>query len=544
MSLREREMDPLFVRERSESGPLPEGVTRVTLQELRNKWFLKFGPSDATFPPSQRHTGNTLSNYTDGNKVEALLDGQKYMEVWHDSVGLMHGVAGAELYHAGWRMEGVKTLGESKPTSDALDVIDNADSAGVAVKLMLSRHAGGALSAINMLTVDRLRLRGVWTACVDNRFPPVGSNHQKAICFKNPNAPSALLGSLDISATRWDTDKHNLVNMERHPRWGKQTHDTGVLIKGPAVADVERAFAERWNDSTRRFGLEPVAPPQPLITTPPSTPAPVGTHSVQVLQTYGKTSRFYGYSWSPAGEFSVWAAYMNAIKKARKYIYIEDQYFLPFGYPPLFGSTGTARESDIVWQLGEAIKRGVKVVVLVPNNAEDRTHAYQQHQRDLGVVYLEDLAFTVGGKFVIAFPEVDGSPVYVHSKLMIVDDEFVLLGSANVCQRSMSVDGELTVGVVDGAELFARQLRTALWGEHLERDPATLVDPDAAYSTFEDDAFAKRGRVRIYEPTAWYDPPTGHGPAMRQIVDPYGGPPRGTAVFDAQRLLQLEGLPA
>ena len=502
-----------------------------TLSELRDRWFLKFGPGDAPFPPSRRHTGNPIGNYTDGNHVSLLLDGERYMEAWISSILSMHGVAGAELYHSGWRMEAGRTLGQSKPLSDALDVVVDAHRAGVDAKLMLSRHGGAIFSLINLVTVDWLRVHGVWQACLDNRFPTRGSNHQKAVCFKNPNGPTAVLGSIDISATRWDRDAHRLVDPERHPRWGAPTHDTGVLLRGPVVGDVERAFAARWNDSTRTFGLEPVLPPQPFITTPPSSSPPVGPHSVQPLLTYGITSKVFGYSWSPRGEFSAWASYINAIKKARKYIYIEDQYFLPFGYPPLFESTGTARESDIVWQLGEAIKRGVKVVVLVPNNAEDSMHAYQQHQRDLGVVYLQDVAIGAPGRFLIAWPEVDSSPVYVHSKLLVVDDEFVVIGSANVCQRSMTFDGELSIGIVDEQERFARELRAKIWGEHLERPPATLSDPDAAIALFEADAWAKRGRVRLYVPAAANDPPDGHGVMMRRVVDPYGGPPRGTAVF-------------
>ncbi len=518
-----------------------------TLQELRNTWFLSFGPSDAPFPPARRHTGSAVSNYTDGNDVQPLLEGDVYMKVWHDEIVAMHGVPGAELYHAGWRMEDVHTLGQSNTASDALRVIREAHAVGVNVKIMLSRHGGGTLTVLNRATAVSLNLSGVSSACLDNRFPPRGSGHQKAVCFKNLANPSVVLGSIDISATRWDTPDHRLVNAERHPRWGKPTHDTGVQIKGPAVADIEHSFSERWNDPTRRFGLEPLYMRQPLITTPPSAPPAQGTHSVQVLHTYGITSPFWGYSWSPRGEFTAWASYINAIKKARNYIYIEDQYFLPFGYPPLFNSTGTARESDIVWQLGEAIKRGVKVVVLVPNNAEDATHVFQQHQRDLGVLYLENVAVDHGGgqgAFFTAWPEVDGSPVYVHSKLLIVDDEFVLIGSANVCQRSMTFDGELSVGIVDEVGAFARDLRMKLWGENLQRDPATLSDPDAAYFTFRGDAWARRGRVRLYTPTAANLPPDAHGPVMRQVVDPYGGPPRGTAVFDTALLGELEEYPA
>ena len=143
-----------------------------TLQELRNTWFLSFGPSDPPFPPARRHTGSAVSPYTDGNDVQPLLEGDAYMAVWHDEIVAMHGVPDAELYHAGWRMEDVHTLGQSNAASDALRVIREAHAAGVDVKMMLSRHGGGANSALNRLTSVRLILSGVRSACMDNRFPP------------------------------------------------------------------------------------------------------------------------------------------------------------------------------------------------------------------------------------------------------------------------------------------------------------------------------------------------------------------------------------
>jgi len=62
--------------------------------------------------------------------------------------------------------------------------------------------------------------------------------------------------------------------------------------------------------------------------------------------------------------------------------------------------------------------------------------------------------------------------IFVHSKLWIIDDVFVSLGSANVNTRGMNPDSEGNVFVVDGrsdrsARRFAKQLRVDLWAEHL-----------------------------------------------------------------------------
>ncbi|MEX5683572.1 phospholipase D-like domain-containing protein [Pseudomonas silesiensis] len=54
--------------------------------------------------------------------------------------------------------------------------------------------------------------------------------------------------------------------------------------------------------------------------------------------------------------------------------------------------------------------------------------------------------------------------VYVHSKLMIVDDVFTTLGSANINTRSMQVDSELNICIEDPA--ITRPLREHLFGVH------------------------------------------------------------------------------
>ena len=493
------------------------------LTELRSRWFLDFNAPGAAFPPISRHQGTHVKPYTDGNRVTPLIDGQSYMKEWHTAILAMTGQPDHAVYHAAWRLEDVHTLGQSNPASNALLMLAAANASGVAVYPLICRNV--LTFYYNNPTLKALRAAGVSNACLDNRFPPRGSNHQKFVCLKTTANPQVILGSIDISKTRWDRPAHMANDPERPPNsLGKPTHDTGVRVEGPAVADLEWSFIERWNDPTRKLGLIPLLPSLPLITAPVSSPGPVGSHSIQVLHTYGQTSTMFGYSWSPVGEFTAWAAYLNAVQKAAKYVYIEDQYFLSFDYPPCYLRTGKARDSDIVYQLGEALKRGVKVAVLVPSNAEDALYPYQKYQRDLGVNYLKLIASAHGGNFVVASPHNGTSWIYVHSKLMICDDEFVLIGSANIGQRSMTHDSELQIGVVDGAGQFARDFRKKLWAEHLQRPEQELDDPGTAFGTFKNDVTNKHGRVRPYD--AQSSMPYNHDGMIRSVIDPYAGPPR------------------
>jgi phosphatidylserine/phosphatidylglycerophosphate/cardiolipin synthase-like enzyme len=505
-----------------------------SLAALKAKWFLPL-VGDVLGVPQRRREGGPgpeLQVSTDGNTVEMLIDGQVYMRRWHVAMLAMGAFTAPECYHAGWRYEGVYPLGHGTgPT--ALQDMDAAHTAGATMYTLLSEHVGSAFT--NLVSVDWLRLHGIWTSCRDNRYPPAGSNHQKAAVFKTAGGSTTVLGSIDLAKPRWDRPVHAPTDPGRDPAEGP-SHDAGVAITGPAVGDVELCFRERWNDSTRSLGMTPLLPRQPLISTPLAGGPATGTHSVQVLRTYGITSRFFGYSWSPGGEFTVWSSYLNAIRRATTYLYLEDQYFLPWDYPPRFSrGASPGRDVDIIYQLGEAMKRGVKVAILTPSKAEDFTYVYQKFQRDLGVNYLNAVkAAGAPGDLVVAALQNGSADVYVHSKLMLVDDEFVLVGSTNIGARSMTHDGEIHVGVVDSAEAFCREFRKALWAEHTGLARAALNDPIVAYGHFKTATAASSGHLKPYplDPLSVYPPrsgttpaPKGHPTAIRDLIDPYAGPP-------------------
>jgi phosphatidylserine/phosphatidylglycerophosphate/cardiolipin synthase-like enzyme len=517
----------------------------TALKRLKAKWFITTSTPISLLSSPGRHAGSLVAISTDGNLVTPLIDGETYMSQWADSLAAMSSreTLRSQLFHTGLSLDNVAVRGKTKGGWAALDLIEYANRRNnVEIFGMVSDH-GYYGNAENRETVDWLFQHGVYNVRRDPRYPNLaagglccGSNHQKFACLGNPSNRHALLGSADIHSGRWDTAAHASPNSDRP---GKPTHEVGVMIQGPAVVDVETTFLERWNDSSRTRLLpdKPFPPvlsgqyglPPPKFPSSPTSGATVrGTHSVQVLHTYGRTSR--GYSWSDVGEFTIWASYLNAILRATSYIYIEDQYFMPFGFPPVFqGPPGSARNSDLIFQLGEAIRRGVKVLVVVPTATEEKglLPKFQKYQRDIGVDYLNNLPPIVGppGNFAIAALHNGTEDIYVHSKLMIIDDEFVLLGSANVNQKSMTHDSELDVGIVDADGMFARDLRKALWAEHLSTDLKVVDDPMIGYGLMYA-AATKPGRTGHLIPyNVQLSQPFGHKQAIARI-DPYAGPPR------------------
>jgi phosphatidylserine/phosphatidylglycerophosphate/cardiolipin synthase-like enzyme len=105
--------------------------------------------------------------------------------------------------------------------------------------------------------------------------------------------------------------------------------------------------------------------------------------------------------------------------------------------------------------------------------------------------------------------------VYVHAKVVVVDDVWAMVGSDNLNRRSWTHDSELSIGVLDAdrdprapedpaglgdsARVFARELRLRLWREHLEREPDDVVDLLAPGEAFE--AFRRQAE----QLGAWHD---------------------------------------
>ncbi len=501
----------------------------TSLQELKEKWFIDV-TDEGAFPPQTRFPGSEIRPSTDGNLVEPLIDGAAIMGDFYYRVEEMQKSADpsqCQIMVAAMGIDPVELLGENGPADDAMTTMIEAAAAGVQVYFLGSGHLG--LGSASKSFAKKLIASGGQGA-VDKRYAGVqGGHHQKFNVTRGPDGQwAAVVSSADFFFARWDTPDHQLENPERSKKGGP-THDIGLKVRGPAVADVALSFAERWNDPSSAETTSP-----PITSKVPTdfldSPIPeAGPHSVQVLRTYPIIKRKRGYSWSHQGEYTFWAAYLNAIKQARQYIYIEDQYIYAFHDPPYIEtSTGVKRETDFVYQLGEALKRGVDVVALAPGRNNVPWKHYELQQRQIASAYLREIAESNSnhGNFIISKLHIDGTDPTIHAKLLLVDDEYAMIGSGNICERSIAFITEMQLGVVDPENRFVRDLRLALWQEHLELDsPDSLLDPRLAVEQFHDNAAAESGRLRLLPSTK----PGFKFPyrfLFNVIIDPYSGPER------------------
>jgi phosphatidylserine/phosphatidylglycerophosphate/cardiolipin synthase-like enzyme len=491
--------------------------------------------------------------------VEALIHGATYFGRLLDAVRSLG--PGDRLYFTDWRGDPDQLLSED-PDSEVGAVLAAAARRGVIVKGLLWRsHLDmlGFSAKENRQLGEQLNSAGA-EVLLDQRVRLGGSHHQKLVVIRHAAGSErdvAFAGGIDLCHSRRDDADHHgdRQHQSMAPVYGERPpwHDAQLAVQGPAVGDLEFCFRERWADRSP-LSRDPLGILHDLmrhtdrkasILPPvPADPGPRGTHAVQVLRTYAR--RPGGYPFAPDGERSVARGFRKAIQRARRLIYIEDQFVWSTEVANVFVGALTASPS-------------LHLIVLLPryfDQASTLTLRPNQVGREQAVSVLKDSA---GDRVAIYDIEnLAGVPVYVHAKISVIDDVWASVGSDNFNRRSWSHDSEIACAVLDeerdlrqpidpaglgdGARKFARDLRLQLWREHLGRedgDDRGMLDPSEAVATFRQTAEALErwhaggergerppGRVRPHpriQPTRktrlWAEP------IYRNIYDPDGRSP-------------------
>jgi phosphatidylserine/phosphatidylglycerophosphate/cardiolipin synthase-like enzyme len=477
--------------------------------EALNSWFLESSErgNDFTALDRRRPDGSAWSM---GNRVETLVHGAVYFGRLLDAARELS--RGDRLYFTDWRGDPDQRLA-SDPSSEVEAVLAAAARRGVEVKGLLWRsHLDqlGFSAKENRRFGEELNAAG-GEVLLDQRVRLGGSHHQKLVVIRHASAPErdvAFAGGIDLCHSRRDDANHagDPQRQAMAPAYGATPpwHDAQVAVRGPAVGDLEFCFRERWDDPGP-LSRDPLGIAHDLLrhthrkasTLPPipADPPPAGTQAVQVLRTYAL--RRGGYPFAPQGERSVARGFLKALKRARRLIYIEDQYLWSAEVANMFATALVANPT-------------LHLIVVLPrffDQAGALTLRPNQVGRERAVQILRDAA---GDRVDIYDVENRaGIPVYVHAKISVIDDVWASVGSDNFNRRSWSHDSEIACAVLDaardsrepvdpaalgdGARTFARDLRLQLWREHLGRadgDDRDLLDPLDAVRTFRETALA------------------------------------------------------
>ncbi len=324
-----------------------------------------------------------------------------------------------------------------------------------------------------------------------DRHPRAYCHHQKSWLVDAGEAgEAAFVGGINLL-------RSSSLACPGHARTGcEQDHDVYVEVRGPAASDVHHNFVQRWNEASERErddGAWPSRDAASDLDFPTSPSAPAGEVPVQMTRTimpgmYANDAAAPGAKPFPVagGESSVLQQYLAAIRGAREAIYVEDQ---AIGSPV------------VVAGLAEALGRGVEVVFLVPGNPHPD---FVKARRDPRAAFFFDELAALGSHENFTLAAIAGSrgdghyeEIYVHAKIMLVDDAWATIGSANVAERSFHRDTELNASFWH--EPTVRGLREELLAEHLGGDTAGLGARDAL-RRFREVARANADRRTLWQP--------------------------------------------
>ena len=294
---------------------------------------------------------------------------------------------------------------------------------------------------------------------LDSTHPPGASHHQKIVVIDDC---VAFCGGIDMTLSRWDTRDHADTCDRADPDgcdympW----HDATTAIQGPAARALGQLCRERWH----RAGGGPIYAPEvesecwPECLTPDFTDTRVAIARTQPEMADDK----------PIHEIE--ALYLDLIASARRHIYAESQYF------------ASRRIAEAIAKRLEE-PDGPEIVVINPAAADG---------------WLEQEAMdTARARLFQALKQRDphdrlrlyhpvtsgGQPIYVHAKILVIDDRVLRVGSSNLNNRSLGLDTECDVALsATDAETKTRiaAIRNSLIAEHLGLDTITVADSIAS----------------------------------------------------------------
>lgn len=350
------------------------------------------------------------------NAVEPLVDGPQTYERMLEAIAAARESINLETY----------IFEDGSVGLEFADELKRRARAGVAVRVLYD--AVGSLETGKTVFED-MRKAGIQVAVFNPIDPAEGGNpfaantrdHRKLLIIDHS---IAFTGGINISDNYSSTSDEVVTPNMAAEGW----RDTHVVVKGPAVAGLERVFFENWLEAG---GVLVGSVDDQII-----VPEPAGDHLVAVVAAEGGNAEV-----SP-----IYSVYIDAMNRARERIWITQAYFVP--------------GSVFIEQLQAAAQRGVDVRVLVPGFT------------DVEIV-LNASRSTYGELLESGVRIFETETTMLHAKTAVIDSRWSTVGSSNLDNRSFLHNDE--VNVIVYGEPFARKLE-AQFENDLERSREITLD--------------------------------------------------------------------
>ena len=329
------------------------------------------------------------------------------------------------------------------------------------LEVYLLRWDLGAVRTLFRGTTIFTLMRWMWHDRIHTRLdaahPTGASHHQKIVvvddCF-------AFCGGIDMTSNRWDTRDHRDGDPKRRSPGGAPYapwHDTTMALQGPVAAALGELARDRWLGAGGQR-LDPVSAPGACW------PSSLTSDFDNVRIAISRSMPAYG-DRRPVLEIE--RTFLDLIARARRFIYAESQYFSSRRIAEAIA--GRLEETD-----------GPEIVLVNPITSHGWLEPVAMDTARARLV--ETLRrLDRHGRFRLYHPvTAGGAPIYVHAKVMVVDDAVLHVGSSNMNNRSMRLDTECDVTIDAGLEGNAQasvgiaRIRTGLLAEHLDVSPQQI----------------------------------------------------------------------
>lgn len=321
---------------------------------------------------------------------------------------------------------------------------------------------------------------------LDGKHVTGASHHQKFVVI---DGVLAFIGGFDLTKCRWDSREHAPNDARRIDTRGnsyRPFHDVQAIVSGEVAGQLRQLGAMRWHNATGQQ-----LPDLATAGTHGSEdcwPASVTPMAVNAQAALSRT-------WAEPDEENVIREveqlFLEMIGNAQSSIYIENQYFTS---PAIAAALGDRLEE----------RDGPEIVIILPDITsgwlEQVTMEMRRNQLLAGLRERDTF-----DRLRVCAPVSDDLPdsnINVHGKVMVVDDRWCRIGSANLSCRSMGLDSECDLTIADDAQDAAPRLRADLLAEHLGADPddvAQSIAERGLVATLDTFNHGSR-RVRMLDP--------------------------------------------
>ncbi len=319
---------------------------------------------------------------------------------------------------------------------------------------------------------------------LDGAHPTGGSHHQKIVVIDDR---LAFCGGIDMTGSRWDTRAHRHEDPRRRRPTTRRRympwHDATMAVTGEAARALGELGRLRWQWASG----EQLPAPQVAF-----DPWPEGL-SPQFKEAQVAIARTRGEIEEREEVREIEQLFLDLIASAKRYVYIETQYF-----------ASRAIADAIMHRLAE--QDPPEFVMVNPKTADGWLE-----EQVMGPARAELMkaiaAADARGNFRVYTPVTSGGEdIYVHAKIMVVDDLVLRIGSANMNNRSMGLDSECDL-LIDsrlpanqGAKERIAHIRADLMAEHLGCTPEEVEQHFAETGSLIQTVELLRGEGRSLRP--------------------------------------------